>query len=1010
MDLSEVLARQIQKEKAAEAKALGKAAKSKKSSSQAANVSTIEEQGEEEDEDLTSYKPGAVAQSGDDDELDEEAKMEDDDSDDSEEGSNSDAFSEDEGDDLEALEKLGGMVSQLGGSKKRSADDAQATTKEVDERELQRKKRRLMLLRERTEGLPEGEFSAGGSSGKLTIDSLLSTLDTAQASALKQSLKPLFASSKQSSTTVEDASNAIEAELYRLTADEKALLTRERRKEKSNPLKAPGALPAPLAPLHQAKIERQAAKEKQDEKIREWDETVKYMKGVNRDGEDDPQNRLDLKALNDSQGKGKGVTSAELVAKFNVSLEQPPSHAYHMANVYTLQPTNDMEQQMHALIASTGSGQRDLMATESTALMEALPNKSTEAADALDRARIAQLRLARELMFRAERKAKRVAKIKSRTFRKIAKKSRQRQALKDGEGALTFDEMVELDTMDGGNRAEEERERLETMRARERATLRHASGASGATAGGRWSKGLRGLDGMDDDMKEAIKTRQSKQELLRKKVLGQDSDEDSDVSLLSEDDGEPGEEEDLEDVKNRALEEMELVQNGTGAPGALSKGVMSMKFMQRAAKKNEERVDGMIEDFRMQVEGGSDDEPEIEQTAGKGGERVSQNPGRMVFGPSASRAGQAQSGVIEGQTLSQRAKKRLNSSKTSGNVSVNGLDHSPVSPAPLSAASSATLLDYNPFSTLTAQDRMQNGRPGPAQEVNPWLNPDAEDSRVRLSSKKNKQSITKDSVSTDKAVSRLQKTQGRSKEAITKAQADASVDIDVEHILSNEQLTAAAKINLLPSSPAPPTSPASKAQRQNREMAPPPSSAQAMKTGNGVVAASDSEDDDDELPDAVVNAQGPNAFKQRDLVARAFAGDNVVTDFVEMKRIEIERDAPKEEDLTLPGWGAWGGKGARKSQKQQKKKHVKHIPGIEASDRKDAKYDHVIISEKKDKKAAKYLTKDLPYPYTSVQQFEQKLAQPTGIEWNTRGTVKEMTTPRVLTKPGMIIEPVTRKM
>lgn len=663
-----------------------------------------------------------------------------------------------------------------------------------------------------------------------------------------------------------------------------------------------------------------------------------------------------------------------------------------------------MEKQINDLILATGSTQRDLLATESTALMEALPNKTTEAAEALDKARVAQLRLARELMFRAERKAKRVAKIKSRTFRKIAKKSRQRQALKDGDGALTLDEMIELDAMDGGNRAEEERERLETMRARERATLRHASGASGAAAGGRWSKGLKGMEGMDDDMKEAIKTRESKQELLRRKVLGRESDEGSDASDGSDDDddGETAGEEDVEDIKSRALEEMERIQTGTGEPSVLSKGVMSMKFMQRAAKKNEERVDGMIEDFRMQVEGSDEEDVQTVRTAAKGGERVLENPGRMVFGPSASKGSQP-APAQNGQMLSQRAKKRLNSSKTNGNVSVNGTSAAQtVSPGLPSAASSATLLDYNPFATLTTQERISNGRSEPAQEINPWLDPSAEDSRIRLSSKKNNQSVTKESGSSDKAASKLQKLQGRSKEAIKKAQADASVDIDVEYILSNN----------VASSPAPPTSPATKAERQNRETAPPPSSAKGNRLANGTGGGSedDSDDDEDALPEAVVRGQGPNAFKQRDLVARAFAGDNVVTDFVEMKRAEIERDAPKEEDLTLPGWGAWGGKGARKTQKQQKLKHVKKVAGIAAGDRKDAKYDHVILSEKKDKKAAKYQTKDLPYPYTSVKQFEQKLAQPTGIEWNTRGTVKEMTTPRVLTKPGMVIKPVTRKM
>lgn len=44
------------------------------------------------------------------------------------------------------------------------------------------------------------------------------------------------------------------------------------------------------------------------------------------------------------------------------------------------------------------------------------------------------------------------------------------------------------------------------------------------------------------------------------------------------------------------------------------------------------------------------------------------------------------------------------------------------------------------------------------------------------------------------------------------------------------------------------------------------------------------------------------AFEQRDLVARAFAGDNVVREFAEEKGREVESDAPKEVDMTLAGW------------------------------------------------------------------------------------------------------------
>ena len=49
-------------------------------------------------------------------------------------------------------------------------------------------------------------------------------------------------------------------------------------------------------------------------------------------------------------------------------------------------------------------------------------------------------------------------------------------------------------------------------------------------------------------------------------------------------------------------------------------------------------------------------------------------------------------------------------------------------------------------------------------------------------------------------------------------------------------------------------------------------------------------------------AKGVKAFEQRELVARAFAGDNVIQEFAEAKRRDIQEDAPKEVDTTLPGW------------------------------------------------------------------------------------------------------------
>lgn len=45
---------------------------------------------------------------------------------------------------------------------------------------------------------------------------------------------------------------------------------------------------------------------------------------------------------------------------------------------------------------------------------------------------------------------------------------------------------------------------------------------------------------------------------------------------------------------------------------------------------------------------------------------------------------------------------------------------------------------------------------------------------------------------------------------------------------------------------------------------------------------------------------------QKELIAMAFAGDNVTADFEAEKEAEAENELPKlEAPSTLPGWGAW---------------------------------------------------------------------------------------------------------
>jgi len=79
------------------------------------------------------------------------------------------------------------------------------------------------------------------------------------------------------------------------------------------------------------------------------------------------------------------------------------------------------------------------------------------------------------------------------------------------------------------------------------------------------------------------------------------------------------------------------------------------------------------------------------------------------------------------------------------------------------------------------------------------------------------------------------------------------------------------------------------------------------------------------------------------------------------------------------------------------------------SERTDAKIKHVILNQKKDKKAAKYLNSQVPYPFTSREAYERSLRQPLGKDWNTNESHKKLTQPKVKTRVGQIIDPIEKK-
>ncbi|XP_047391930.1 U3 small nucleolar RNA-associated protein 14 homolog A isoform X1 [Sciurus carolinensis] len=157
-----------------------------------------------------------------------------------------------------------------------------------------------------------------------------------------------------------------------------------------------------------------------------------------------------------------------------------------------------------------------------------------------------------------------------------------------------------------------------------------------------------------------------------------------------------------------------------------------------------------------------------------------------------------------------------------------------------------------------------------------------------------------------------------------------------------------------------------------------------------------------EVP-TIEELEDEEAKVQKQMIKEAFAGDDVIRDFLKEKREAVEANKPKDVDLTLPGWGEWGGLGLKPSAKKRRRFLIK---APEGPPRKDKNLPNVIINEKRNIHAAAHQVRVLPYPFTHHQQFERTIQTPIGSTWNTQRAFQKLTTPKVVTKPGHIIKPI----
>lgn len=122
----------------------------------------------------------------------------------------------------------------------------------------------------------------------------------------------------------------------------------------------------------------------------------------------------------------------------------------------------------------------------------------------------------------------------------------------------------------------------------------------------------------------------------------------------------------------------------------------------------------------------------------------------------------------------------------------------------------------------------------------------------------------------------------------------------------------------------------------------------SSKSGTGLSVSTAQADEVDSSDDAI---HLPLAVRDLELVNRAFGGEDVVADFEAEKEAIASEDDEKMIDATMPGWGSWAGEGiSKRALKRNKGKVMTKKEGVKRKDRKDAKLDKVIMSEKRNRK------------------------------------------------------------
>ena len=351
----------------------------------------------------------------------------------------------------------------------------------------------------------------------------------------------------------------------------------------------PKKLDVPLPKRQQDRLDRVAAYKQSRETLNRWIDTVKH----NRRAE-----HLSFPLKDPSATAAPG--SQRLL---------PTSHSL---------PLTDLESTIQNILKDSGLAAPGGRAEEEQ--LQAFEELKTNTMPLEEvQARRAELRRARELLFREETRAKRIKKIKSKSYRKVHRKERERDMQREKDAL----------TAAGVDDSESEKERQDRRRAEERMGARYRES--------KWAKGVKdsGRAKWDEDARGGVTEMARRGEDLRRRIEGKQVARDDDGIDSSESESE--EEEDIDDGETRSdrklQDRLQRVDEDGNALDSNDKDsrLASMDFMKRAEARRKARNDEDVERLRRDLAG--------EETPSE--EEGREGKGRKIYGPMKSQTSSA---------------------------------------------------------------------------------------------------------------------------------------------------------------------------------------------------------------------------------------------------------------------------------------------------------------------------------------------------------------------------------